>query len=128
MELSEIVREYRKENEISQRKFAAICELSNGYISMLEKNVNPKTGLPIIPSITAMKKIAKGIGISLKDLLAKTDDIFMEFPVTLEEKQKTSIVNKDNGRSKEFMQLFELLTEEQQTLVIQQIKGILSNQ
>lgn len=44
MTLSDFVKEYRKEHDLSQRQFAAICGLSNGYISMLEKNMNPKTG------------------------------------------------------------------------------------
>lgn len=34
----------------------------------------------------------------------------------------------DNGRTAEFTELFQMLTAEQQSLVISQIKGILSNQ
>ena len=51
----------------------------------------------------------------------------MGFDVPIERK-KTPTTEIGSRRSMEFMQLFELLTEEQQTLVIQQIKGILSNQ
>ena len=51
MTLSDLVQEYRREHGLSQRQFASICGLSNGYISMLERNVNPKTGQPVTPSL-----------------------------------------------------------------------------
>lgn len=56
MTLRELVMDFRKEHGISQRQFANMCGLSNGYISMLERNSNPKTGLPVTPSLTALKK------------------------------------------------------------------------
>ena len=62
MTLSDFVKEYRKEHDLSQRLFAAICGLSNGYISMLERNLNPKTGLPLTPSLPALKKISTVMG------------------------------------------------------------------
>lgn len=71
MTLGEIIKEYREKNGISQRRFAAMCGLSNGYISMLEKNCNPNTGEPLIPSLPALKAVASAIGITLDDLLAK---------------------------------------------------------
>ena len=42
---------------------------------MLERNVNPKTGQPVTPSLPALKKIADGMGITLTDLFTRTDDI-----------------------------------------------------
>lgn len=75
MTLSDLVQEYRREHGLSQRQFASICGLSNGYISMLERNVNPKTGHPVTPSLPALKKIADGMSITLTDLFTRTDDI-----------------------------------------------------
>lgn len=75
MTLSDLVQEYRREHGLSQRQFASVCGLSNGYISMLERNINPKTGQPVTPSLPALKKIADGMGISLTDLFTRTDDI-----------------------------------------------------
>ena len=75
MTLSELMQEYRREHDLSQRQFASACGLSNGYISMLERNANPKTGQPVTPSLPALKKIADGMGISLTDLFTRTDDI-----------------------------------------------------
>ena len=75
MTLSDLVQEYRREHGLSQRQFASICGLSNGYISMLERNVNPKTGQPVTPSLPALKKTADGMSITLTDLFTRTDDV-----------------------------------------------------
>ena len=75
MTLGDVIKEYREKNGISQRQFASMCGLSNGYISMLEKNCNPNTGEPLIPSLPAIKSVASAIGITLDDLLAKIGDM-----------------------------------------------------
>ena len=75
MTLSELIISYRKNNDLSQRRFADICGLSNGYISMLEKGENPKTKQPITPTLPHLKKLAKGMSISINDLFTKVDDI-----------------------------------------------------
>lgn len=75
MTLSDLIQEYRRAHSLSQRQFASACGLSNGYISMLEKNENPKTGQPVTPSLPALKKISDGMGLSLHDLLSNIDDI-----------------------------------------------------
>lgn len=74
MTLGELIKEYREKNGISQRRFAYMCGLSNGYISMLERNCNPNTNEPPVPSITAMKAVAGAIGITLDELLSRIDD------------------------------------------------------
>jgi len=75
MTLGEMIQEYRREKDLSQRQFAIACSLSNGYIAMLERGFNPKTKQPIVPTIVALKKIATGIGMSLSDLITKADDM-----------------------------------------------------
>ena len=126
MTLGEIVREYREEHGLSQRQFAVACDLSNGYISMLEKNVNPKTGQPMAPSLLAIKKIADVMHISLNDLLAQADDMPVGVFDDAEEENETPTVDMGGGRTKEFYELFELLPAEKQALVIREIKGLLS--
>ena len=75
MTLSEFIRQYRLAHGLSQRQLAIACNLSNGYISMLEKNLNPKTGLPLTPTLPVLKKLAGGMGMKLGDLLTAADDI-----------------------------------------------------
>lgn len=77
MLLGEIIEKYRLEHGLSQRQFAQRCHLSNGYIAMIEKNRNPQTGEPIIPTLTVLMKIATAIGMNLDDMLHLMDDGFV---------------------------------------------------
>lgn len=77
MTLSELIKSYRQEHEISQRQFAIICKLSNGYISMLEKGVNPGTMQPLVPTLPVLKKLADGMGTTVEIILASVDDMIV---------------------------------------------------
>ena len=78
MTLKDLVIEYRNDHGLSQRQFATACGLSNGYISMLEKEMNPNTKLPVTPTLPKLKQLASGMGMSLTDLLVKVDDMPVE--------------------------------------------------
>lgn len=74
MTLGEIVKEYRDVHNISMDVFAARSGLSKGYISMLEKNVNPKNGKPIKPSIDTIKFVAAAMNVDIDNLVKRLDD------------------------------------------------------
>ena len=69
MTLSEIVKNYREENGISQREFAKRCELSNSLISIIERGVNPQTGNPVDPDSRTLRRLAAGMGMTELRLL-----------------------------------------------------------
>ena len=75
MKLGDLIREYREKHDLSQRQFAEKCDLSNGYISILEKGTNPNTGKPVTPTIPQLKKIATGLGITTMEMLECVDDM-----------------------------------------------------
>lgn len=75
MDLRSFIIQYRAEHGLSQRQFAEACGVSNGYISMIERGENPKTKLPVTPTLTTLKKIATGIGITLSAFLTELDDM-----------------------------------------------------
>lgn len=76
MRLSDILKDYRSKNNISQRQLAAKCTgVSNGYISMLENGINPTTGKPIVPSIDKLRSIAEAMGMTLSQLIDIADDM-----------------------------------------------------
>lgn len=75
MKLGDLIIQYRASHGLSQRQFASICGLSNGYISMLERGKNPSTNKPVTPTIPQLKKLATGMSISLMDLLDQVDDM-----------------------------------------------------
>lgn len=88
MKLGDLIREYRESHDLSQRQFADICGLSNGYISMLERGVNPNTQKPITPTIPQLKKIADGLGMTIAEMIDKVDDM----PVELSGISATNII------------------------------------
>ncbi|PSL09084.1 helix-turn-helix protein [Fusobacterium naviforme] len=93
MTLGEMMLKYREEHGISQRQFAADSGLSHGYVSMLEKNKHPKTGLPITPTIDIYKKVADGMHMDLHQLFSIMEDQ----PVVLDAEDKMSTLKKEGG-------------------------------
>lgn len=91
MTLSELIIEYRNEHGISHRQMASQCKLSTGYISLIEKETNPQTGKPMVPSLAVLNKLAKGMGITLDKLLSVCDDM----PVDISATEKTVLDEKD---------------------------------
>lgn len=79
MKLGDLIRSYRESHDISQRQFALRCDLSNGYISILERGINPNTQKPVTPTIPQLKKLADGMGITLSELFDSVDDMPIDF-------------------------------------------------
>lgn len=75
MTLGELITNYRTKHGLSQRKFAEKCNISNGYISMIEKGEHPKTKQPITPTLDKLKSLARGMEMSLQQLCMFVDDI-----------------------------------------------------
>lgn len=73
MTLGEIIKNYRKSKDISMQDFADKANLSKSYISMLENNKNPSTGLPITPTLPTIKSIASAMGLSFDELFSIID-------------------------------------------------------
>ena len=74
MTLGDCIKEYREYHDYSQRQFAEMCSLSNAYISILEKNINPKTGEPPVPTYGVFQKVATAMGISVHELMEKANE------------------------------------------------------
>ena len=75
MDIGTIIKNYRKEHKLTLREFASRCGTSHSYIAMLEKGENSKTGEPMVPTLDTYKKIARGLNMSLNDLIAMCDDM-----------------------------------------------------
>lgn len=74
MFLGDLIKEYRTINNLSLREFAKRSGLSHTYISALEKNIDPRTGKPIAPTLDTVKYVSKGMNISIEDILKTLDD------------------------------------------------------
>lgn len=88
MFVGEIIKKYRKENNLSQRDFAKRCNLSHTYIAALEKNIDMRTGKPIAPTLEAVKNIAYAMNLNIEELL-KILDKEQEFIVNAKNKEQT---------------------------------------
>ncbi len=68
------MKEYRKKHGISMDEFAARSGISKSYISMLEKNENPRTKLPITPTTKTLSAVAQAMQISVSTLIERLND------------------------------------------------------
>ena len=106
MKLSEIVRKYRADHDLSQREFAKRCGLSNSYISFIENEHNPRTGKPIVPTLEQYQKIATGMGLTVHQLFERLDE---DSPVDLHvsDTSRVPIVVPD---SKQFVKIVQAMS------------------
>lgn len=74
MNLGELVREYRAEHNMNMQDFADRCGLSKAYISILERNINPSTGRPPVPSLETIKSISKALDMDFNDIISALDN------------------------------------------------------
>lgn len=80
MTLGDLIREYREQHGMSMEEFARLSGLSKGYISMLEKNKNPRNGKPIVPSIATYDGVAIAMHVSAAELMEKVGEKNDELP------------------------------------------------
>jgi len=75
MTLGEIIKEYREIKGLSQGVFAESAEppLSKAYISVLERNINPKTGEPPIPTLKTINATAAAMACTFEDIFDRLD-------------------------------------------------------
>lgn len=87
MTLGDIIKQYRKEHDMSMDAFAVKSGLSKAYISLLEKNQHPKTGKPITPSVETIKAAADGMNMDFNDLFVMIDGNVSLIPDTQDDCQ-----------------------------------------
>ncbi len=91
MTLGDVIKKYRKNNDLSMDKFSDRSGISKAYISLLEKNKHPKTGKPITPSIQCIKQAAIGMNMDFDELFNMID-----CEVSLDNKESSNIVISTN--------------------------------
>lgn len=94
MFLGDLIKKYRTINKLSLRDFASRCGLSHTYISALEKNIDPRTGKPIAPTLDTVKYVAKGMNTTIEEILKVLDEQ-QEFVIN----QDLPSIHKNNSTS-----------------------------
>ena len=74
MYLGEVIKKYRADPNISPRDCAQLCNLSHTYIAALEKNIDPRTGNPIDPTLDTVKYVSKAMNMSIETVLHILED------------------------------------------------------
>lgn len=68
--LGQLIHDYRARHSLSMEEFAARAGLSKGYVSMLERNLNPATQGAITPSLSTIRKAAAAMGLPFEEVLS----------------------------------------------------------
>jgi transcriptional regulator with XRE-family HTH domain len=127
MDIGSLVKQYRKANNLTLREFASRCGTSHSYIAMLESHKNSKTGEPIVPTISMVKKLSIGLGMSVNDILLKCDDVSISMDETsdislnlqLFAEGKTPDEPKLTEGEQLLLDLFRQIPEEQQNVFLE---------
>lgn len=77
MKLSEYVKNYREKHRLSLRQMADQCDCSYQYISKLERDEVE------VPTVKMLVRLARGMHITLHDLLTAVDDMNMYYSTYL---------------------------------------------
>lgn len=71
MTLGEIVHAYREKHHMTMKAFGERAGVSKGYVSILEKGVNPATGQPVKLRVETFDQIAAALGLTSGELKAQ---------------------------------------------------------
>lgn len=75
MQLGDIIKKYREDHGLSLRAFSDLSGVSNSYLSMLESGKHPRSGRPIVPTLTKLNQLADAMGLRVDDLIQEMDDM-----------------------------------------------------
>jgi len=122
MTLGELLKQYRKAKDLSQRDFARQCGLSHSLVSILEMGINPQTGKKPEPDLGTYKKLAIGMNRSVQDLfndLGNSESVRLfavdSVPVKAEVKDK---------ELEALLKLWKVATPERKKAIIRVIKAM----
>lgn len=74
MTLSEYVKAYRAEHELSVREFARQAKMSATHVTNIERGLNNE-GKPLSPTMDSYAKIAAATGKTIDDLFIELSDV-----------------------------------------------------
>lgn len=128
MKLGEIVKDYRTRNHLTMQEFADRCDLSKGFISMLEKGQHPQSIRKLVPSLDTVGKIATGMGMDVNALIDMLDD---DFIISVGGQQKTPTTENDDGSNDLFTEIynkFNQLPDDDREYIVSLINRLLNKE
>lgn len=67
--LGQYIKAKRKEKDLSLRELEETSGISRTYLSILERGADIRSGSPVKPTLETLKKLARGLGVSLEELI-----------------------------------------------------------
>lgn len=74
MTLGDIIKQYRQQHGVSMEYVANLCGITKGYVAMLERNINSKTGRPVKPTVETIAKVCNGLHLNIDAVFNQLDD------------------------------------------------------
>ena len=94
---------------------------------MLEKGINPNTGLPVTPTLPKLKQLASGMGMTLTDLLVNVDDLPVDLMFDDPENKKLALSVEDELDA-EIMKAVSNLSSEKKQQALSYIQFLAQNE
>lgn len=73
MTLGEIIRRYREEEHLSMDEFSKKAGISKQYISILERNYNPSSKKPPLPTMETIMAVSAAMGKEFSEIFSQLD-------------------------------------------------------
>lgn len=121
MTLGDIIKQYRNENSATMEQVAKQCGITKGYVAMLERNINSKTGRPVKPTIETILKVCDGLRLDIDSVFQALDD---DYVITLHTKVPSHF---KNSRQEHFISQFNLLNSEGQDKAISYVDDLVAS-
>ena len=118
MTLGAYIKSYRESCDCSMDEFAKRSGMSKAYVSILERNYNPSTKKPPVPSLETIMSVSSVIGIDFDTLITSLDG---EQKILLTPPKQTESLSKEK---QELIEQIKALPEEKVQLLLQLAKSL----
>lgn len=100
--IGDVIRKYRRDNNLSQAEMAKKLEVSPSYISSLERNVRNAAGRPYEVSNSVLVKMSRVMGISISKLKKEMqyNTFYLSEPVNDEESELITLYRTADAETK----------------------------
>lgn len=122
MTLGDVIKSYRNENKVSMEYVANLCGITKGYVAMLEKNINSKTGRPVKPTIETIVKVCKGLHLDFNSVFDSLDD---DYEINISSSSSPSPELELTEQDEKLIASFRRLNDSQQAKFLAYLDGLL---
>lgn len=122
MTLGDVIKSYRNENKVSMEYVANLCGITKGYVAMLEKNINSKTGRPVKPTIETIVKVCKGLHLDFNSVFDSLDD---DYEINISSSSSPAPELELTEQDEKLIAAFRRLNDSQQAKFLAYLDGLL---